>query len=270
MEPEISVIVRARDEAASIGRCLALLAEQSHPAEVIVVDNDSRDATAAIARAAGARVIELSHDEFSFGRALNLGAAAAGGELLVALSAHAFPRDRGWLGRLAQALVSREDIACACGERFRPDGRELREPVRVEAADVERHPQWGYSNAAGGFRADLWRRRPFREDLPACEDKEWAHYWLQESDLGCLLDPGLLVDHDHTHDPVHDIFRRARREAAAYPMFLQPPPPPPRAADALREWWSDTRFYANPWKARLSHRRAARVLGAFLGARQPA
>jgi rhamnosyltransferase len=261
------VIVRARDEAASIGRCLELLGGQSRPpAEVIVVDNESSDATAAIARAAGARVLTIGREQFSFGRALNLGAAAATGELFVALSAHAFPRDSGWLSRLAAALVSRGDIACACGERYRPDGSALPGPVRVGAADAERWPQWGYSNAAGGFRAELWRRRPFREDLPACEDKEWAQYWLREADLACLLDPALLVDHDHTHDPLREIFRRARREAGAYPMFLEDPPSSSVAA-TLREWWSDTRFYTHPWRARLSHRRAARLAGAFVGAR---
>src|SRR5258708_15018719 len=60
-EPEISVIIRARDEAASIGRCLALLAAQGTAGgvEAIVVDSGSRDATTEIARDRGARVIAL-------------------------------------------------------------------------------------------------------------------------------------------------------------------------------------------------------------------
>src|SRR5919108_616760 len=53
-----SVIVRARDEAASIGRTLSLLARQTLVPEVIVVDSGSRDDTVAIARDHGARAAQ--------------------------------------------------------------------------------------------------------------------------------------------------------------------------------------------------------------------
>src|SRR5579883_125341 len=51
--PSLAVIVPARDEAAVIGRCLAGLLAQDYPAgrlRLIVVDDESRDATAAIVR----------------------------------------------------------------------------------------------------------------------------------------------------------------------------------------------------------------------------
>jgi glycosyltransferase involved in cell wall biosynthesis len=51
-----AVIVPARNEAAAIGGVVADLREAG-AARVIVVDNDSRDGTAAIARAAGAEVV---------------------------------------------------------------------------------------------------------------------------------------------------------------------------------------------------------------------
>jgi rhamnosyltransferase len=268
----ISVIVRARDEAASIGRCLALVRGQrveGHAVELIVVDNDSRDATAAIAAESGARVLGIGSSEFSFGRALNLGAAQATGELLVALSAHAFALDDGWLARLAQAMAD-PSVACASGEAFWPDGSPLRGPVAFDGTLMASWPEWGFSNAAGAFRASLWRERGFREDLPGCEDKEWCRYWVSHG-YACLLDPALVVDHDHTHDPVASIFARARREAIGLGTFL--PPGTRRGARSgsvgalAREWWTDTRFYGSPWRARLSHRRAARLLGAFAGAR---
>lgn len=271
MQPlPISVIVRARDEATTLGRTLTLLAAQEldAPVEVIVVDNDSRDGTPAIARRHGARVLSISSAEFSFGRALNRGAAHAEGEILVALSAHAFPRDPGWLARLAAAL-SDPGVACACGDRFRPDGTPLTEAVRYDAGLAQRWPEWGYSNAAGAFRASLWRERPFREDLPGCEDREWCQHWILAGGYVCVLDPALAVDHDHTHDPVWSIYERARRESAGYSSFLtdRTGAGSGRLAAAAKEWWSDTRFYDNPWRARLSHRRLARLAGTFAGAR---
>ena len=262
----VSVIVRARDEAASIGRCLALVRRQRLDGielELIVVDNESCDGTAAIAAAAGARVLSISQPAFSFGRALNLGAVQAGGEVLVALSAHAFALDDRWLSRLLAAMDDPQ-VACASGEVFWPSGERLTGPVAFDGALAGAWPEWGFSNAAGAVRASLWRERGFREDLGACEDKEWCRHWVGRGYV-CVLDPALVVDHDHTHDPVSSIYRRARREAAAMRSVL-PGRPAPTPASLAREWWADTRFYADPWRARLSHRRAARLLGAYAGA----
>jgi rhamnosyltransferase len=265
-EPSISVIVRARDEAARIGRCLELLAEQDtggRGVEVIVVDSGSADRTVEIAGEHGARILSVARDRFSFGGALNLGAADARGELLVALSAHAFPLDRGWLARLSEPF-SDERVACVCGDRYGPDGSALAARVEQDAALARSHPRWGYSNGAGAFRASLWRQRPFRADLPGCEDREWARYWLERG-YRCVVDPGLVVDHDHTHDSLPAIYRRARREAQGMATFLKEDD---ERDGLLREWWSDRAFYRSSLRARLSHRRAVRLLGEHVGRRR--
>lgn len=261
--PAVSVIVRARDEAPSIGRCLGLVGAQAGVGrpEVVVVDNGSRDGTAEIAAAAGARVVELAREEFTFGRALNIGASVATGEVLVALSAHAFPVEAGWLRRVVRTLED-PGVACASGDAYGPDGQALTGPVRQDLALARRRPEWGYSNAAGGFRAALWRERGFREDLPGSEDREWSWYWLARG-MECVIDPALVVRHDHTHDPLREIFRRARREAEGLALAGAPLPSGPGAL--AREWWSDLRWYDSPARARLSHRRAARLLGSYAG-----
>jgi glycosyltransferase involved in cell wall biosynthesis len=232
--------------------------------ELIVVDNGSRDDTAAIARRSGAQVVELPADEFTFGGALNLGAGKAHGELLVALSADAFVLDHSWLARLVEAL-SDPRVACASGERFRPDGTPLKARVEQDAARLLADPEWGYSNGAGAFRASLWRERPFRTDLPGCEDREWSRYWLGRGHT-CVIDPALVVEHDHTHDPLGGIYRRARREAEGFAAFIDYPPY--GVGELVGRWWSDLRFYDSPWRARLSHRRAARLLGEYAGRRR--
>jgi len=130
---------------------------------------------------------------------------------------------------------------------------------------ARRCPQWGYANGAGAFRAALWRERPFRAELPAVEDKEWALYWLDRG-YACLIDPGLAVAHDHAHDPLAAIYRRARREAQGYGAFLDRGPQ--SAAGLAREWWRDTRFYDSAARARLSPRRTARLLGDHAGRRR--
>jgi glycosyltransferase involved in cell wall biosynthesis len=261
----IGVIIRVRNEADALDRCLSLLSAQTgvgRNAELIVVDNDSRDGSAAIARRHGAQVVRISADRFTFGRALNLGASVAHANLLVALSAHAFVHDPTWLERIS-AWFADPTVACASGERLWPDGSRLHRPIRYGSRLAVGYPRWGYSNAAGAFRAQCWRERSFREDLPGAEDKEWARYWALERDRVTVLDPKLVVEHDHTHDPVSDIFTRARREAAGFRLFLDPPG---ASRPLLSEWFWDTRFYTRPWRARLSHRRLVRLLGDRAGA----
>ena len=83
MPLRISVVVPALNEAVNLPRCLASL-EPLAPAETIVVDGGSDDATVAVAQALGAQVLAAPR-----GRAvqLNVGAAVATGDVLLFLHA---------------------------------------------------------------------------------------------------------------------------------------------------------------------------------------
>ena len=264
----VSVVIRAKDEQSGIGETLRRLREQAIPGaevQVIVVDSGSSDDTVAIARAAGAEVTSIPAGSFTFGGALNHGCALARAPVAVALSAHAFPPDDGWLSRLLAALAD-ERVACASGDRFGPDGRVLLEARSQDERLARSHPAWGYSNAAGAFRLELWRRRPFREDLPGAEDKEWALWWLSRGYVS-LVAPDLVVEHDHTKDPLRDIFERSRREWAG--LSASGVADAYSIGDLVGEWWAQPGTYTSLTRARLSHRRAARLLGKYAGARGP-
>jgi rhamnosyltransferase len=224
-EPRVSVVIRTKDEARDLGAVLDVLARQSvgrDGVEVVVVDSGSADATVSIAAAAGARVIEIASDSFNFGGALNTGCAATSAPVIVSLSGHAYPPDGGWLERMLGHFED-ERVACATGAGAGPTGEPLAGPLLQDDVLAERHPFWGYSNAAGAFRADLWRERPFRDDMPGVEDKEWALHWLRRGRLA-VLDPELNTAHDHSRDPALARYRRARREWRGFGMFLDVPP----------------------------------------------
>jgi rhamnosyltransferase len=259
------VIVRAKNEAPAIGRLLDLLAQQTVKAELIVVDSGSTDGTVEIVkRHDDVRLIEIPAASFTFGAALNTGCDAASGDVLVALSAHAFPRDERWLERVV-ATFADERVAAACGDDFDFDGSPLRE-VRVQDEEIaRRNLHWGYSNSAGAFRAELWRQHPFHPDMPGTEDKEFAWHWQQRGYV-VVIDPALRVDHDHWKDPLPDIYERARREWVGYSMFL--PLEPYGIRELVREWWTQKAPWRSYARARLSHRRAARLLGKYRGRRQ--
>ena len=79
-----SVVIRVRDEVTALTEVLARLERQTATHQVVVVDNASCDGSGEAARAAGAEVVGISAAEFSFGRALNRGAARTEAEVVVA------------------------------------------------------------------------------------------------------------------------------------------------------------------------------------------
>jgi GT2 family glycosyltransferase len=100
--PEISVVVPVRDGAEELPGLLASLRGQTLGAErfeVVVVDNDSRDSTGAVARAGGATVVEEPVANRS--RARNRGAAAARADLIAYIDVDCLA-EPGWL----EALVA--------------------------------------------------------------------------------------------------------------------------------------------------------------------
>jgi glycosyltransferase involved in cell wall biosynthesis len=101
----VSVIVPARDCAATLSSTLGALARQelSEPFEVIVVDDGSEDATADVAGAAPGPVTLLRQDRLGPAAARHRGAAAAGGAALAFTDADCEP-DPGWLAAGLRAL----------------------------------------------------------------------------------------------------------------------------------------------------------------------
>lgn len=84
----VSVIVPVRDGAAYLGEALAsVIGGTRRPAEVIVVDDGSEDAGAAIAEGIGSPVKVLRRPPRGIAAATNAGLAEAGGELIAFIDA---------------------------------------------------------------------------------------------------------------------------------------------------------------------------------------
>ena len=107
MKPTYSVIIPAFNEELLLPRTLAMLERAmerlSFPGEVIVVDNNSSDRTAEIARERGARVVHEPENQIS--RARNTGARAALGDYLMFLDADTLPT-HGLIGSALTRLLS--------------------------------------------------------------------------------------------------------------------------------------------------------------------
>ena len=118
--PTVSVIVPARDAAATLPATLrALAAQEVAPLEVIVVDDGSTDATRALAEAAGARVLATAGGRGP-GAARQTGVDAARGDVLAFTDADCVP-DPGWL-RAGLTALGDADLVQGAVEPERPPG----------------------------------------------------------------------------------------------------------------------------------------------------
>ncbi|NUL46518.1 glycosyltransferase family 2 protein [Cellulosimicrobium funkei] len=107
------MVIPARDDAELLGRCLRALGRQSlAPAEVIVVDNASSDATAAVAAAHGARV--LTEPRIGIWAAAATGYDAAEAPVIARLDADSLPPPD-WVESIAAALDRRPHAAAVTG-----------------------------------------------------------------------------------------------------------------------------------------------------------
>jgi glycosyltransferase involved in cell wall biosynthesis len=105
----ISVILPAKNEADGLQRTLPALLAAFPDAEVIVVDDGSTDATAAVATAHGARVLSAPYS-MGNGAAIKRGARAASGEILVFMDADG-QHDPAHIPRLLERLDAGFDMA---------------------------------------------------------------------------------------------------------------------------------------------------------------
>jgi glycosyltransferase involved in cell wall biosynthesis len=129
--PHLSVILPAFNEARALPATLAALAEArrrvrlqfGHETELLVVDNASTDATAEIARHAGAGVV--SEPFRNVARARNIGASAARGQVLVFVDADTWVPPEA-LAQIAAAMTDPRCVGGALGVLHRPRSRVLR------------------------------------------------------------------------------------------------------------------------------------------------
>ena len=124
----VSVVIPVKDDGDELARCLRALARQTRRAdEIIVVDNGSSDASARIAREAGARVLRCGEPGIPAASAMGYDNAAS--EVILRLDADCVPGE-GWVQVMADACQRRTAAAAFTGGAHFIDGpRWLRAPL---------------------------------------------------------------------------------------------------------------------------------------------
>jgi rhamnosyltransferase len=217
--PRASIVIRTFNEARHLPDLLSAIDAQTIGAperETIIVDSGSTDATLRIALARDCRVLHIAREEFSFGRSLNMGCAAAGGEAFVFISGHCVPTSRDWLAALVAPIES-GGAAIAYGRQVGGAATRFSEHqiFRKYYPPVTGAEASGFfcNNANAAIRRDVWESLPFDEQLTGLEDLDLGKR-VQNAGGAIRYVPQAGVFHHHD-ESWSQVRRRFEREALA-------------------------------------------------------
>jgi len=214
-----SIIIRTYNEARHLPELLRGIQSQAAPgmeSEIIVVDSGSTDGTQDIAKRFHCRIEHIRKEDFSFGRSLNIGCAAASGDVLVMISGHCIPANDNWLARIVEPLSDgRVALVYGC-QRGNHESRfsECR-IFEKYFPRISQIPQEGFfcNNANLALLRNVWQQNPFDEDLTGLEDMRLAKQLVGKGmSIGYVAEA--VVYHLH-EEPWAHIKNRFEREAMA-------------------------------------------------------
>lgn len=199
--------------------------------EVIVLDSESTDGTAELAKSTpGVTYKKILKSEFSHGGTRNVGVQMAKGEFVAFLTQDAIPTDDMWLYNLVTILEHYPDAAGVFGRHVAHDNAskythhelelhfdgffdkplymDCRTPVPAGMSEE----QWMgilrfYSDNNSCLRKSIWQQVPYR-NVQYGEDQIWADDVIKAG-YGKVYAPNATVKHSHDYE-VADVYERAK------------------------------------------------------------
>ena len=197
-KPEVSIIVRTKNEEKWIGDCLNAINNQTYKNyEIIIVDNNSKDGTIKIAKSYKTRIFKIN--KFKPGKAINLGVKKSRGSIIVCLSGHCIPVNKNWLLNLIKNLKIKKVVGVyGRQEPFSfssdADKRDLinlfRLDKKIQVRDTFFH------NANSCFSKKIWKKFPFDEEVTNIEDRVWGENIINNG-YKIVYEPKASVYHHH-------------------------------------------------------------------------
>ena len=166
----VSVVIRNKNEAQVLESTLKILREvyADDIDEIIVVDNKSTDQSISVANNYNCKIITI--ENFTYGKAINLGIENAKNDLVLLLSSHAIPVGKSFFINSIKEFIPNSKLA---GIRYINSYSNY---VRASKNNffVEDGLNFGLMAACAMVNKKIWIDYKFDEKLVFSEDKEWS------------------------------------------------------------------------------------------------
>lgn len=216
---KVSIVLRTYNEQKHLRALLERIQSQRGKdleVETIIVDSGSTDDTLKIAADFPVRLVPIRKEEFSFGRSLNMGCAAANGDILVFVSGHCVPVGEHWIEDLV-APLGQSDIVYTYGGQVGDSTSHFSEKQIFGKyfPEEDKLPQAGFycNNANAALLRSIWHGYRFDEELTGLEDMHLAKRLVAQGfKVGYVAKAAVYHLHSETWAQVR---RRFEREAVA-------------------------------------------------------
>ena len=212
---KISVVIRTRNEERWIGHVIQSVIDCLDKPEIIIVDNQSTDKTIEIVKHfiqapdletsdnSGYTRIKIKHVEnYSPGKALNLGVKHASNKYVLTISAHCVLNKI----NIKNHIIQLKKYACVFGNQIPVwNGKKITKRYlwsnfvnrKVENMYSKLENRYFLHNALAIYNKNILKKYPFNENLVGKEDRYWAKKIIQNKKK-ILYDPSLEAFHHYT------------------------------------------------------------------------
>lgn len=188
--PNVSVIIRCKNEEKGIETCIKSIVNQqmNRKVEIIIIDSGSTDNTLYIAQNYDVTIYTIPSNQFQFGSSINLGITLARGEYCMFVSAHAIPANNKWLINLLKPMEKDAMIAGTFSRQLYYSDSDFIQKRNIDETFGKSSKMYtisggsfkqnlkniSFSNASSCIRKNIALKIPFKNVI-ASEDREWAY-----------------------------------------------------------------------------------------------
>lgn len=184
---KVSFIIRTLNEGKTLNEALKRihLLQDNYGKEIVIVDSGSTDNTLQISEKHGAKIVKISKEKWSWGRALNLGIENCTGDYIVLISGHCFISTKDFLIK-SISLLENKEVAAVYGKQLAIPNIDPFEEYELYSwyPDLDLYKMnfniltkgkgKGISNACCVLKKSAWLNVKYNEEVNIFEDLLWA------------------------------------------------------------------------------------------------
>ena len=214
---KVSVVIRTRNEERWIGHSIQSVIDCLDKPEIIIIDNKSTDKTINIvkyfmqapdlelSKKSGHTTIKIKNvNDYSPGKALNLGVKHASNQHVLIISAHCVLNKI----NMKNHIIQLKKYACVFGNQIPVfNGKKITKRYlwsnftnrKVENMYSKLENRYFLHNALAIYNKNVLKKYPFNENLVGKEDRYWVNKVIKKNKK-TLYDPSLEAFHHYTKD----------------------------------------------------------------------